>query len=89
MEDFDHFDYEASAELYPPKTGNYMRRIGYLRFSRAAEAIRFAIEQLSVQQLLATYMEVAERRYDHNGIQGLYRGEAYPLARRPAPPNDG
>jgi len=88
MEDFEFFNYQASAELYPPKTGSYMRKIGYLRFARAAEAIRFAIEQLSVKQLLATYMEVAERRYDHNGIRDLYHGDAYPLARQSNPTSD-
>ncbi|MFZ1990690.1 MAG: hypothetical protein WAW96_13075 [Alphaproteobacteria bacterium] len=86
MEDF---NYGASAELYPPKTGSYMRKIGYLRFARAAEAIRFAIEQLSAEQLLATYMEIGEQRYGHKDLRDLYRGDAYPLPRPPGLANDG
>jgi hypothetical protein len=76
------FDYAAAAELFPPKAGAHMREIGYLRFASAAEAIRFAIESLSERQLLATYLEVREHRYDHNGIRGLYRNDGYPLERR-------
>jgi len=85
MEDF---DYGASAELYPPKAGSFMRKIGYLRFAHAAEAIRFAIEELSAQQLLATYMEVGEHRFSHLDIRDLYGREAYPLRRRGGPTND-
>ena len=85
MEDF---NYQASAELYPPKTGSYMRKVGYLRFARAAEAIRFAIEQLPAPQLLATYLEVGEQRYGHKDIRDLYGGEGYPLPRRKGSTND-
>jgi hypothetical protein len=45
------FDYDAPAELYMPKHKSIGRRpaTGYRRFSTAAEAIRFAIENARYQ----------------------------------------
>ena len=56
------FDYSAEAEMFSPM-GRKARRqpLGYRRFAHAAEAIRFAIEELSPQLLVGTYLEVAEQ----------------------------
>jgi hypothetical protein len=77
------FDYFGEAELFPTNNRKYKRAaFGYRRFSKAAEAIRFAIEQLPSEALAGAYLEVREQRFDRHGIQRLYDSEAYPLPRR-------
>jgi hypothetical protein len=72
-------DYEAGAELF---IAHRRRAAGYLRFDRAADAIRFAIEELPPQSLLAAHLEVDEARFDGREIRRLYDGAEFPLARR-------
>lgn len=77
------FDYDSHAELFslgnaPART----RRFSYMRFDRAADAIRFAMEKLPASGLLSACLEVEERRYDCSGIRRLYEGTEYPFPRR-------
>ena len=77
------FDYAALAELYP--TRKYKRRAGYVtykRFEVAAEAVRFAIEELPSELLLGTYLEVEEERFNGKQIRLLYESNNYPLPRK-------
>jgi Arc/MetJ-type ribon-helix-helix transcriptional regulator len=85
------FDYSAEAELSPtvsevallPAGRRRMRQpTGYGRFARAADAIRFAVEELPPELLLAAQLKVAEQRFDGDGIRRLYESVEYPLARR-------
>jgi Arc/MetJ-type ribon-helix-helix transcriptional regulator len=85
------FDYSTKAELSPaaskvgllPTRCRKMRQpIGYGRFARAADAIRFAIEELPPKLLPAAQLKVAEERFDCDGIRRLYESVEYPLARR-------
>jgi len=81
----DGFDYSAPAELFPTRSRKGNRPMGYRRFAKAAEAIRFAIEELSPDLLIGAHLEVEEQRFDCDGIRRLYENDAYPLARRIAP----
>jgi hypothetical protein len=81
------FDYGMSAELFSSKASHGRRQpLSYRRFARAAEAIRFAIEQLPSQSLVGTYLEVNESRYESGEIRRLYASARYPLPRRPEEP---
>jgi hypothetical protein len=57
------FDYGSEAELFSTRNRRARKRpVGYRRFERAAEAIRFAIEELPPASLLGAYLQVDEAR---------------------------
>ena len=75
-------DYAAEAELFPTRGRRTRpRAFAYKRFARAADAIRFAIEELPPELLIGAYLEVDEQRFDGEGIQRLYASDDYPLTR--------
>jgi hypothetical protein len=79
----DLIDYGMDAELYSMKAGGFRRQsLDYKRFACAAEAIKFAIEDLAPQILAGTYLEVDGWRYQSAEIRRLYDSADYPLARR-------
>ena len=86
------FDFAAEAELLTNRTQSELlaarprtrRRepVGYGRFARASDAIRFAIEELPPRLLHGTCLEVDAERFDSDAIRRLYESEKYPLTRR-------
>ena len=74
-------DYGITAELFMGKRKGGPRQLRYRRFATAAEAIRFAVEELPAVRAL---MQVGDQRFDGDDIQRLYESNDYPLQRRPS-----
>ena len=75
------FDYNAPAELFlakRPKNGGK----NYQRFTTAAEAIRYAVEDLRTPKALGACLQVGDERFNSSEIQHLYEAEDYPLRKR-------
>jgi hypothetical protein len=76
------FDYSAEAELFSLKSRKFNRGpVGYRRFTSAAEAVRFAIEELHPDLLRGASLEVQDERFNRDGIRRLYESDEYPLVR--------
>src|SRR5262245_32322800 len=76
------FDYRAPAELYASASKTGKRPMRYTRFKNAAEAIKYAVEELPPELLIGSTLEVNEERFDGYGIRALYDNANYPLRRR-------
>ena len=77
------FPTRSEAELFPAKRRRLRREpVGYGRFTRAADAIRFAIEELPPELRPDACLEVADEIFDRDEIRRLYESDEYPLARR-------
>ena len=73
------FDYGAPAELFPSRNRKIRQMLKYRRFDKAADAIRFAMEELPNALLLGAFIEVEEARLGHKDIRDLYESADYPL----------
>ncbi|KKX26180.1 hypothetical protein [Rhizobium sp. LC145] len=76
------FDYSAGAGLYPCKTLKRRSHLRYKRFDSAAEALRFAIEDMPASLLRGSVLEVEEARFDGMQMRKLYDAAGYPLTRK-------
>src|SRR4029453_8972931 len=87
------FNFNTSAELFPAAIRKKKRAgFAYRRFGTAAEAVRFAIEELPADSLNGAYLQVEEARFHHVDPQeeagGLclsaiwHRGRSGPLRNR-------
>jgi hypothetical protein len=84
VRDISGFNYRAPAELYPSRIKKGRGRITYRRFNTAAEALRFAMEEIPPAVLLGAYLEVDEARFGVAEMRNLYDAAGYPLKRKPA-----
>lgn len=67
-----HFDYGAPAGVFTRMRHGRRSAARYRRFGTAAEAIRYAIEELPAPLLPGITMEVGETTLDHREILRLY-----------------
>ena len=82
VKDIGSFDYTAPAELFPTRSRKGNRPMGYRRFAKAADAIRFAIEELSPELLIGAHLEVNEERFNCDEIRRLYEHTERAMRRR-------
>ncbi|QGM99927.1 hypothetical protein [Methylocystis parvus] len=76
-------DYFLEASLYYAKSADPKRKaLVFRRFIRAAEAIRFAVEELAPKLLDGCTLEVNEAHYFGREIRPLYDDTVFPLRRR-------
>ena len=71
------FDYSSPAELFLSRRRG--RHTDYRRFATAAEAIHYAVEELSTRRSLSAWMQVGDERFNKNEINRLYDDDDYPL----------
>ena len=64
------FDYSSPAELFLARRKG--RHADYRRFATAAEAIRYAVEELRTRRSLSAWMQVGEDRFNKEEINRLY-----------------
>ena len=76
----DSFDYSAFAEIFPGRQRNGMAG-RYRRFETAAEALRFAMEDVPAKARQGLTLDVSEIRFGRAEIEELYRSADYPFAR--------
>ena len=67
------FDYSAPAELLLAKPAKGSRE-KYRRFATAAEAIRYAVEDLRTPKAFGAHLEVGDERFDR--LIGLHADQA-------------
>jgi hypothetical protein len=72
------FDYNAPAELFLSKPAKGSRT-KYRRFATAAEALRYAVEDLRIPKAFGAWLEVGDERFSSSEIQRLYDADDYPL----------
>lgn len=84
------FDYGAPAGVFTRMRHGRGGAAKYRRFQTAAEAIRYAMEELPATLLPGISMEVGEETLDHQQIVRLYEDPRYPFTQATAgdaPPN--
>jgi hypothetical protein len=76
-------DYFLEASLYYSKSVNSKQKsLAFRRFTRAADAILFAVEELAPRILNSCSLEVNETHYYGREIRPLYDDHTFPLRRK-------
>jgi hypothetical protein len=74
-------DWSLPAELYAGISSFRARNARYLRFPTAAEAVRYAIEDMPDASLRGVSIESGDNRYEGGQIRALYEAADFPLKR--------
>ncbi len=77
----ENFNFSAPAELFPSRNRKVASKVKYRRFDKAAEAVRFAVEELPEPLLLGATIQIGDERFGHQQIRALYASERFPLKR--------
>ena len=73
-------NYSTPAELFPSR--RYAKSLArYRRFTSAAEAIQYIIEEQPESWLVGSTLDVDGARFEGKAIRALYEADAYPLKR--------
>jgi hypothetical protein len=76
------FNYDALAELYPSRRYAKSQQAQYRRFDRAADAIRYVVEEMPAKSTIGSFLEIDEQRFEGEAIRALYDAPDYPLLRQ-------
>ena len=74
-------DYSAPAEVFAFRQTGQKRSMTHRRFSNAAEALRFAVEELPPSA--NAVLEIDEERFQGAALRQMYDHADYPLVRTP------
>jgi hypothetical protein len=77
-----NIDFNAPGELYCRKTGARSRGLQFRRFPKVAQAVRFAMEELSPLALHSCLLDVEGSRFGAKELTAFYYNHNYPFARR-------
>jgi hypothetical protein len=75
------FKYGNPSELYYHTRRKRPGSLTYRRFATAAEAIRFAMENVPPADLAHCYLDIEGERYEADQLRELYASAEYPLKR--------
>ena len=67
------FDYSAPAELFLAKPAKGSRE-KYRRFGTAAEALRYAVEDLRTPKTFGAWLQIGDERFNSTEIEHLCEG---------------
>ena len=82
----EQFNFTEPAELFATLTRRSKRApVTYKRFDTGAEAVKYAVEVLSPEQLYGSAIESGEERFEAAAIRELYESAEYPLQRTATP----
>ncbi len=76
------FDYTAGAGLFHQLRMGRSAPMSFRRFATSAEAIKFAVEELTPVMFHGAILETEDDRFGSTQIRLLYENAAFPLERR-------
>src|SRR5262249_44015636 len=66
------FDFGLPADLFPARSAKGGRPARYRRFDTAAQAVRYAIEEMPQSYLVGAVLQAGDERIDGSDIRELY-----------------